>query len=314
MKMLILLKHYGQMKVKDIASELEVNDRMVHTYKDDLMKAGIYLESKPGRYGGYSLPKTYDNLLHLNLSPDEVMSLEIACKHLEESGFVYTKELKEANQKIIASIQINKQYQGSLIPEYQFGSKSSPAARVNNIEREYCKTIHAALIQNKNIVIKYYSLNQDTVQKRTISPYALYEYKNAIYMTGFCHLRTSIRDFKLSRIKSLVLTDDYFDMPKDFDLKSYMNTSFGIMKDNTRKVILKIRHPMSQIIKEKIWSENQVIKEISEDKSIIFEAKLQGEVEIISWILSMGTDVEVIEPIELKNTIKEILEKMISNF
>jgi predicted DNA-binding transcriptional regulator YafY len=86
------------------------------------------------------------------------------------------------------------------------------------------------------------------------------------------------------------------------------------MKDNTRKVILKIRHPMSQIIKEKIWSENQVIKEISEDKSIIFEAKLQGEVEIISWILSMGTDVEVIEPIELKNKIKEILEKMISNF
>ncbi len=314
MTMLILLRAKEGMKISEIAESLEVNKRMVQTYKDDLEKAKIYIESKPGRYGGYSLPKTFDSLLNLNLDSDEVMALEMAYKQLEESGFLYAKELSLAYHKIMASVQINRHQHGDFLPDYQFVSKSSPAALFDNQEREHCKKIHAALIQKKNIRINYYSLLNDEHQERTVSPYALYEYRNSLYVTGFCHLRQEIRDFKMSRIKSLIITDDLFVMPKDFSLKDYMNNCLGIFKDVSHKVVLKIRHPMSQIIREKIWSENQVITDIPNEKAILFEAHLQGEIEIISWILSMGSDVEVIEPIDLKNKIREKLEKMIKNF
>jgi predicted DNA-binding transcriptional regulator YafY len=71
---------------------------------------------------------------------------------------------------------------------------------------------------------------------------------------------------------------------------------------------------MSQIVREKIWSDNQVITDIPNEKAILFEANLQGEIEIISWILSMGSDVEVMEPSDLRIKIREKLEKMIKNF
>ena len=313
MIMLVLLRAKQQMKIGEIAEILEVNNRMVQIYRDDLEKAGIIIESKPGRYGGYSLPKTYDSLLNLNLNPEEVMALNMAYKQLEESGFIYANELSVAYNKLMASLQVNKNYQGD-VNDYQFVSKSSPAALSNNQEREHCKKIHASLIQKKQIHINYYSLLNDEHQERTVSPYALYEYRNSLYLTGFCHLRQEIRDFKISRIKSLATTDDYFVMPSDFSLKDYMTNCLGIFKDTTQKVVLKIRHPMSQIIREKIWSDNQVITDIPNEKAILFEAHLQGEIEIISWILSMGSDVEVIEPTDLKDKIKEKLEKMIKNF
>lgn len=313
MIMLVLLRAKQQMKIGEIAEILEVNNRMVQIYRDDLEKAGIIIESKPGRYGGYSLPKTYDSLLNLNLNPEEVMALNMAYKQLEESGFIYANELSVAYNKLMASLQVNKHYQGD-VNDYQFVSKSSPVALSNNQEREHCKKIHASLIQKKQIHINYYSLLNDEHQERTVSPYALYEYRNSLYLTGFCHLRQEIRDFKISRIKSLATTDDYFVMPSDFSLKDYMTNCLGIFKDTTQKVVLKIRHPMSQIIREKIWSDNQVITDIPNEKAILFEAHLQGEIEIISWILSMGSDVEVIEPTDLKVKIREKLEKMIKNF
>ena len=67
---------------------------------------------------------------------------------------------------------------------------------------------------------------------------------------------------------------------------------------------------MAQIVREKIWVENQKIKEPEPKNSIIFEAKMKGEAEIKSWILSMGAHVEVLEPEELiaeiRNEIDEI--------
>lgn len=63
---------------------------------------------------------------------------------------------------------------------------------------------------------------------------------------------------------------------------------------------------MSQIVKEKQYSINQKIEEI-DNETIYFEARLKGYKEIKSWVMSMGSLVEVIEPIKLK---EEILEEV----
>jgi predicted DNA-binding transcriptional regulator YafY len=66
---------------------------------------------------------------------------------------------------------------------------------------------------------------------------------------------------------------------------------------------------MSYIVSEKIWVENQKII-WNDDESITFEAIMSGKTEIVSWILSMGSNVKVLGPGELKKTIKEEIDKM----
>jgi len=53
-----------------------------------------------------------------------------------------------------------------------------------------------------------------------------------------------------------------------------------------------------------------IIKEI-DDRTIYFEAKMKGYAEIKTWILSMGSDVEVIEPLNLKEDLLQEVNKII---
>ena len=53
--MLQLLQNGRKYSIKELASKLEVSERMIRSYKDEFELAGIYIESIRGPYGGYVL-------------------------------------------------------------------------------------------------------------------------------------------------------------------------------------------------------------------------------------------------------------------
>ena len=93
-----------------------------------------------------------------------------------------------------------------------------------------------------------------------------------------------------------------------------MSNNFGIYQDEEIELKLLIKYPMAQIVKEKVWVKNQIITENRDENSILFQAKMKGKVEIKSWILSMGSSVEVLEPETLRNELKKELEEMMKNY
>ena len=59
LRMLVLLKGNGMMKIKELAQIIGVDERTIRRYKDDLEQARIYVNSKAGRFGGYYLDEDY---------------------------------------------------------------------------------------------------------------------------------------------------------------------------------------------------------------------------------------------------------------
>lgn len=53
--MVQLLQTGKKYSIKELANELEVTERMIRVYKEDLDKAGIYIDTIKGPYGGYVL-------------------------------------------------------------------------------------------------------------------------------------------------------------------------------------------------------------------------------------------------------------------
>lgn len=53
--MLRLLQNGKKYSIKELASTIEVSERMIREYKNELECAGIFIESIRGRYGGYYL-------------------------------------------------------------------------------------------------------------------------------------------------------------------------------------------------------------------------------------------------------------------
>lgn len=306
LNMAILLKSRGIMKISQLAKELEVSERSVRSYKEDLEKAGIYIKSTAGPFGGYALDNE-DLYLNLNLKQSDLEILELAKVQLGNIGFIYQKDFDIILENLKENFS-RKELGGELREtqsEYLVKFEQS-----EDYEEERQKALHirAAIIGKKKILLRYFAMKSG-VTERVIQPYAVFNYKGALYVVGHCEKRNSIRDFKLCRIRSYEVLEETYELPQDFSLKDYLDSSFGIYKDKTVSLKLKIEKPMSYIVSEKRWSKNQKIT-WEDDESIIFECELKGEEEIISWIMSMRNHVKVIEPVELKNKIIEEVKKL----
>lgn len=302
-KMLILLKSRGKMKISELSSELEVNERQIIRYKEELEQAGIYINSISGRYGGYVV-EGKDYLLGLNVTDEEYNYLLMAQNQLKHENFMFYKEIKLFVEKI--NIIMKKKFDNNFHTDYFIkGFKGN-----FDIERErkIWLDINAAIIMKRKIKIMYSSLKNE-IKERVVKPYGIFQYQGALYFVAFCEYRKEIRQFKISRINKYEILEEQFETDKSFNIRDYMKNSIGIFKDGQVHLKLKVYYPFAQIIKEKLWVDDQKITDFKDNNYLIFEAKMSGITEIKSWILSMGSNVEILEPVNLKEELKKELYK-----
>lgn len=305
LKLLILLKNKKRLNSSEIAEDLEISKRHVQTLVEDLDKAGVYLSSFKGRYGGYELVG-YDDLLNMSISSKEVESLSLAIKQLKEVNFPYIQALQDLNDKIKISHNrenVNSENNNTYCVK-TFG--------INHDDTHIIKNINVAIMCKNKIIIQYNSLSSSNKSFRVVNPYAIINYKQCNYLIAYCEKRQEIRYFKICRIESVEKLDEKFEKIKKFNLAEYVSESMGIFKDESINLKLKVRYPLAQTIKEKIWTNNQKITEF--DGYIIFEATTMGKVEIKAWILSLGSSAEVLSPESLRKEIKDDLTKMIKDY
>jgi len=306
LNMILYLTHHERVKIKEISEFLEVNTRMVRLYKTELEQAGVYIDSKKGRYGGYEL-NNQKMIKNLGLTFDEINALNMAEKYLnKEDSFPYIKEFTLGMQKI-----------NHEIPDYMLNTrkveiKSKGKQNAYKLEEDYyLEHIYSAIIKKQKLKVKYYSLSSDETKTRTIHPYVVIFYSGFAYLIAYCETRKKVLNFKVIRMKKVQFLDKKFEKKKDFNLEKMITPGYGFINDEWITVKLKIDFPKSYRIREKIIVENQHI-ELLDDKSIIFTADMISKQEIIAWILSLGSDVEIIKPISLKDEIRKELKKMIN--
>ena len=112
---------------------------------------------------------------------------------------------------------------GDLLPEEQKTEIDKDFLREkyhtfnNEIDERVYAVIEKALSKLKTAEIKYFNMESADFSKRKIDVY----YKSRRYTIGYCHLKNGIRKFRTSRIASAKLTNDTYQIPKDFDKSKY---------------------------------------------------------------------------------------------
>jgi len=302
LRMYMLLQGRRLMKVDELAEILEVSPRMIKEYKCDLEKAGIYIGSKRGRYGGYYLENRID-LKGLGINKKELEALKMAKEIIRSGDYVFSLDFEILVNKIL---NLEKDF---TFVDY-FSKDNLMPIHMKQKEKEIWNIINKAILNKKKIKMFYKSLNinkgKNQPIERIVHPYGSFEHDSATYFFGYCELRKEVRYFKISRIESLKIINENFAINIHYDIKNILRKSFGIIDDDIFYLKLKISYPMSQLVKEKQYSVNQKITEVDED-TIIFEAELKGYPEVKSWVLSMGSKVEVLEPEKLR---KDIAKEM----
>lgn len=183
--MLQYLENGRKYNIKELADKLEVSERMIRVYKEELEKAGIYIDTLMGPYGGYVLNQ----------------KVRIPTRKFSKSDYEFLKnlnvdELDKEKLQIIAD-KVHGVY---------FNSSNEKIELKDDIKNSY-NILTRAIKEKRKVKINYYSFSNGN-QDRTIRPYDMFLYDTGWGCAAFCELRNDLRHFELKRINKIELLDE----------------------------------------------------------------------------------------------------------
>ena len=181
---------------------------------------------------------------------------------------------------------------------------------------EYLQIVIEAMQKSKELQIDYQQFygHRETYN---IQPYAMKVYHQRWYVVGYIKELGSIRNIALDRTLEMNISDTSFILPKDFDAEKYYANTIGIfVNEELKPTKVKIRAYGRQIEYLRSLPLHRSQKEGASKYGEFceFEYKLCLTPELSTHILAMGENVEVLEPIELRDEIKRRLEECLTKY
>ena len=274
----------------ELADKFEVSVRTIYRDIDSISSVGVPIFTTQGKGGGIKI----DNEFILNKSlfdANEKEQIIAALQGLEKTNEAYKSEL-------ITKLSALFKIKNSNWIEIDFTSWGS-----NNTYQDLFNTLKIAII-NKNIISFSYNSSKAEKINRKVKPIRLLFKEQDWYLYAFCLLRNDFRYFKLSRIRDLeVLAINYEDNFENEVLK----------KELKYENIVNIKLKFDKSVAFRVYDE---FKAIVEDKkgNLYVEMKIPNNYKLYNYIFSFGANVEILEPKEIRNQFKNMINKIAKKY
>lgn len=294
-QIVFLLLRHENITAKQLAEELCVSTRTIYRDINILSVAGIPITSQKGFGGGLSLLQGF-SLDKSYFTQEEQSNIVQALQILKSSNY---PDADKSLNKVAGLFSHNLQSEWL---EIDFSYWGSPEKERNNIT-----ALERAII-NKYVITFTYFNAELTVTHQTVEPLKLVFKSHSWYLVAYSENKKDIRTFKMSRIRELQITNQLFDreLPKDFSITPVYKEEY-----NTPVFILHF----SEKIAYKVYDEFQekYIKKL-DDGTLEVTFRYQLSDWTFLYLLSFGEYVEIIEPVEARNILKEKAKKIFSMY
>ena len=277
----------GKVTANELSEKFEVSVRTIYRDIDVISSAGIPIYATQGKGGG------------IEIADDFVLKKSLLFEKEQEQILVALKGLEGTN----------KQYENELLTKLSaiFKIKNTNWIEVDftNWQRgneydELFNDIKSAII-NKNIIRFTYFSSNEKETSREVKPIRLLFKGWDWYVYTFCLLRNEIRYFKLSRIRDLKILDENFE--ESFE-------DVVLIKEMEYKDTACIKLKFDRKVAFRVYDE--IMGDIKEDEkgNLYAEIELPNDYNLYNYIFSFRESVEVLEPIEIRNNIRDMINKM----
>lgn len=175
------------------------------------------------------------------------------------------------------------------------------------------RELEKALSEQYICEVHYQSLDDPSPRPRNLQPHALVIREGKWYLIAKDNPSDDPRLYRLERIKEFHLTQTKFDRDTNFSVNEYFKDSWSIFRGKRQTITLKLHGKAIRIVQERHWITPKNWNPIN-DNEVICTLTVSGLEEIRAWILSMSPDVEVIEPIELREEIIVTLTETLNKY
>lgn len=262
---------------------------------------------------GLSMPRTTFNRHREAI--EEIFDICIECRRNGGNSYYYIE-----NEEILKNNDLQHWMLDSLSISNLLMESTSLKDRIvlENIPagKEYLQPIINAMKQNHRLQMTYQKFGQQDGYTITIEPYAIKVFKQRWYLLAKNNKRAEPSIYALDRIVALEEMNESFDFPSDFDTELFFRDCYGVLcgtDDKAQQIIIRTYNPFTNYLRTlPIHHSQKEIKSTSEYTD--FEFLLRPTFDFRQELLSQGNEVEVLEPISLREEMKKTLEKMLERY
>ncbi len=280
-KIVYYLLDRGQATAPELAERFEVSVRTIYRDIDALSGAGIPVYAEAGRNGGIHLMNDFvlDKAVLSEEEKQEILSA------LQSINAAQNMSGSRTLQKLSAVFQLHSE--NWLEVDFSgWGMKES--------DNEKFELLKSAVIRRKRVKIQYAG-SQGNISERTVLPIKLVYKSKSWYLRAFCTIRQEVRTFKLNRILEYEILSESFE---DCDFEQPPDTS----GEEYDLVTLRFPGEMAYRVYDE-FDKTQI--RIQENGDLIASAQMPQDAWLTGFLLSFGTQVDIISPVDLKEVLAE---------
>ncbi|MFJ4791112.1 helix-turn-helix transcriptional regulator [Streptomyces sp. NPDC088794] len=300
---LLLLQTRGRMTAAQLAEELEVSVRTVYRDVEALGAAGVPLYGDAGHAGGYRLLDGYrTRLTGLTAGEAEALFLSGAPGPAAELGL----------GSVLAAAQLK--VRAALPPELRVHADrisgrfhlDAPGWYAEADDAPYLPAVADAVWNSLVLRVRYRRWAEPTDVERRLEPYGLVLKAGRWYVVAGAE-GSGPRTFRVDQILELATSDEEFTRPEAFDLAAYWTAYQRDFHDRLYRAEAVVR------LAPGVTLPRTVNGRAGEGGWTVVRVPIESVERAHGEFLRLGTDIEVLEPPELREriarTIAELAER-----
>jgi len=299
-----------QGRILEITGE-NINRRTVYEYIKTLSELGFDISNYSENKKGYFLRSRDFEEHEIRI----LMDCITACQFIT---------LKKTNQLFGKLEKLNSDYVTNRLKDQLYvdnKSKSKNEQIFYNINN-----INEAIIDNKKLTFNYYHYNidKDYIPKRSqdgslkiynISPISMILKDDCYYLICISDKYDTIAHYRIDRMQMVKVLDEArrdlkeIDELKDgFDAAAYAKKCINMYSGKDIEIVVRFKNKLLDLVIDELGEDVELIND-SED---YFIAKfiVKSSPGLKRWLLQLGSEAKVIEPLELIHEIKEEVNKL----
>lgn len=274
----------------------------------DLEMFGIEVEGEPdgNRYH-----------YHVVERPFELPELKLLVDAIQSSRFITEKKSNTLIRKLEKLV---SRYDAQKLQRQVYVS-----GRIKTMNESIYYTvdaIHNAISENKMIRFQYYQWNMKKEMELRhdgawycISPWGLSWEGQNYYLVGYDSEAGKIKHYRVDKMLHMRIMENPREGKEHFqklDMADYTRKSFGMFGGKEQNVRLLVENELAGVIIDRFGKDIMMIPSGESHFTVNIEVRVSRQ--FLGWVFSLGEQVEILSPQEVRNAMKEELQRHMKQY
>lgn len=289
----VYLLNHGRTSASELAKYFEVSVRTIQRDMDSLDLAGIPVIAVAGASGGYEIAEQF-RLNGQFATPDDYSYILTALQGLV--SVTNDQKAKSALEKVACASKSNN---NGILLDFSV---------LREGDTEILQSLQSAVLE-KRVAEFTYTNNDGVTRTHSVEPVAVMYRWYAWYLLAYSRAKDDYRTYKLVRMRDLKIMDSSFS--KEHESASVILESAD-RKDSRRYLSVLVKCKDAAKLHAIEYLRGVVVSELTDGGVLMKLTVVENEQLWFGTLLSMGDEIEVIEPEELRERLADTSEKILS--